>query len=72
MSRLVSRAAAAAVISFALLAGACTKTQEYAATGGVLGAGAGAIVAGATGGSPLAGAAVGGVAGAATGVILAQ
>jgi hypothetical protein len=72
MSKLAGKTVAAALLSFALLGAACTKTQEYAATGGVLGAGAGAIVAGATGGNALAGAAVGGVAGAATGVILAQ
>ena len=72
MSKVAGRTIAAALLSFTLIGAACTKTQEYAVTGGVLGAGAGAIVAGATGGSVAAGAAVGGVAGAATGAIIAQ
>jgi hypothetical protein len=73
MSKVASRAAAAALLSFALIAGAaCTKTQEYAATGGLIGAGGGALIAGATGGSVAGGAVVGGAAGAVTGAIIAQ
>jgi osmotically inducible lipoprotein OsmB len=73
MMTTMSRAAAAAFFGLALLsAGACSKTQQYAATGGVLGAGAGAIVAGATGGSVATGAVIGGAAGAVTGVVVAR
>ena len=67
------KAAMAALFGLSLVAvGACSKTQQYAATGGVLGAGAGAIVAGASGGSVAGGAVIGGAAGAVTGAIVAQ
>jgi hypothetical protein len=73
MIRTASKATAAALLGLSLLvAGACSKTQQYAATGGALGAAGGAIIGGATGGSAVGGAVIGGAAGAVTGVVLAQ
>jgi hypothetical protein len=63
----------AALLGLSLItAGACSKTQRYAATGGAIGAAGGALVAGAAGGSVAGGAVVGGAAGAVTGAIVAQ
>jgi osmotically inducible lipoprotein OsmB len=68
-----SKAAVAALFGLSLLtAGACSKTQQYAATGGVIGAAGGAAIAGASGGSVAGGAVIGGAAGAVTGAIVAQ
>ena len=57
-----------------LTVGACTRTQQYTATGAVIGAGGGALIGAAAGGggAVVAGAAIGGVAGAAAGYIIAQ
>jgi osmotically inducible lipoprotein OsmB len=67
-----SKAACAATIGLSLLAAGCSQTQRYTATGAALGAGGGAIIAGATGGSAAAGAVIGGVAGGATGWCIAK
>ena len=73
MTRTASKAAMAALLGFSLLAaGACTRTQQYAATGAGLGAAGGAVIGAATGGSALTGAVIGGTAGAVTGGVLAQ
>ncbi len=55
-----------------LSAGACTRTQQYLATGAAVGAGGGAIVAAATGGSLLGGAIVGGALGTGGGYVLSR
>jgi hypothetical protein len=73
MTRTASKAAMAALLGLSLLAtGACTRTQQYAATGAGLGAAGGAVIGAATGGNALTGAVIGGTAGAVTGVVLAQ
>ena len=71
--RRTSTAVLAALTFSSLIAlGACTKTQEYAATGGAIGAVGGAGIAAATGGSVVGGALIGGAAGAVTGAVVAQ
>ena len=68
-----SGVALALVAGFSLLAaGACTRTQKYVGTGAAVGAGSGAVVAAATGGSAVGGALIGGAVGAGTGYVLAQ
>jgi hypothetical protein len=63
----------AAVLGLGLLAsGACTRTQNYMATGGGLGAAGGAVVSAATGGSVLGGAVVGGAIGTGAGYIASR
>jgi osmotically inducible lipoprotein OsmB len=69
----IGRAGLAAILGLILLsAGACTRTQNYMATGGGLGAGGGAVVAAATGGSVLGGAIVGGAIGTGAGYIASR
>ena len=69
----VGRTALAVVLSLGLLAsGACTRTQNYMATGGGLGAAGGAVVSAATGGSVLGGAVVGGAIGTGAGYIASR
>lgn len=63
---------AALAFSSLIALGACSKTQEYAATGGALGAIGGAGVAAATGGNVVGGAVIGGAAGAVAGAVIAQ
>ena len=59
-------AAGAAIVATFALAGCGTDPGDRAASGGLLGAGAGAVIGAATG-NPAAGAAIGGVAGAVVG-----
>ena len=67
------RTALAVVLSLGLLgSGACTRTQNYMATGGGLGAAGGAVVSAATGGSLLGGAVVGGAIGTGAGYIASR
>jgi osmotically inducible lipoprotein OsmB len=64
--------ALAAVCSLSLALTACSglnRTQQRAVTGGAIGAGGGALVGAATGGSPLTGALIGGAGGAAVGAL---
>ncbi len=69
----IGKAALAAVLGLTLLAtGACTRTQNYMATGGALGAGGGAVVAAATGGTVVGGAIVGGAIGTGAGYIASR
>ncbi|HKU94115.1 MAG TPA: bacteriocin [Vineibacter sp.] len=64
----MSRNNVVALSFVALLAGACGDTWgQRAVTGGAIGAGSGAVVGAATGGSPLTGAVVGGALGAGVG-----
>jgi osmotically inducible lipoprotein OsmB len=73
MTRTIGKTVFAAFLGVSLLAaGACTRTERYAATGGAIGAGTGAVVAGATGGNVLAGAAVGGAVGAVGGAVVSK
>lgn len=73
MVRSLGKASLALVFAFTLLAsGACTRTQQYLATGAAVGAGGGAIVAAATGGSVVGGAIVGGALGTGGGYILSR
>ena len=73
MSHSAGKAALAIVFSVGLLvAGACSRTQHYMATGGGLGAAGGAVVAAATGGSALGGAVVGGAIGTGAGYIASR
>ena len=51
--------------------GACSRTGQYAATGGAIGAAGGALV-GAASGNAVEGAVIGGVGGAAVGAVVAQ
>ena len=63
------------VAAFALsltLLGGCSRTQTYMATGAGIGAGGGAIVAAATGGSALGGAIIGGALGTGGGYIASR
>ena len=59
-------AAGAAIVATLALAGCGTDPGDRAASGGLIGAGAGAVIGAATG-NPAAGAAIGGVAGAVVG-----
>ncbi len=69
----VGKIALAAVLSLGLLvSGACTRTQNYMATGGGLGAAGGAVVSAATGGSVLGGAVLGGAIGTGAGYIASR
>ncbi|MBR0653589.1 YMGG-like glycine zipper-containing protein [Plastoroseomonas arctica] len=64
--------ALAAVASLTLALPACSglnRTEQRAVTGGAIGAGGGALVGAATGGSPLTGALIGGAGGAAVGAL---
>ena len=67
------KASLAGLFALSLLStGACTRTQNYMATGGAIGAGGGAIVAAATGGSALGGAILGGAIGTGGGYIASR
>lgn len=68
MSRMIAKALVVASLGLAL-AGCGYSTGDRAASGGLLGAGAGAGVAAITGGSPLTGALIGGAAGAVGGAV---
>lgn len=73
MIQRIGRASLAAVFGLSLLAaGACSRTQQYMATGAAVGAGGGAVVAAATGGTVLGGAIVGGALGTGGGYILSR
>jgi len=73
MNGKTGKAALAGILALVLLqAGACTRTQQVMGTGAGLGAGGGAIVAAATGGSMLGGALVGGLLGTGAGYIAAR
>jgi osmotically inducible lipoprotein OsmB len=73
MPHRAGRAALAIAFSLGLFAtGACTRTQNYMATGGGLGAAGGAVVSAATGGSVLGGAVVGGAIGTGAGYIASR
>lgn len=67
------KAAAAAILSLGLVvAGGCSRTQQYLATGAALGAGGGAVVAAATGGAVVGGAIVGGALGTGAGYLASR
>lgn len=69
----IGRASLALVFGLSLLAaGACSRTQQYLATGAAVGAGGGAIVAAAVGGSVVGGAIVGGALGTGGGYVLSR
>ena len=73
MVQRIGKAVLALVFAASLLSvGACTRTQNYMATGGALGAGGGAIVAAATGGAVVGGAIVGGAIGTGAGYIMSR
>jgi hypothetical protein len=73
MFRSIGKAGLAAAFGLSLLAtGACTRTQQYLATGAAVGAGSGAIIAAATGGSAVGGALLGGALGTGGGYILSR
>jgi osmotically inducible lipoprotein OsmB len=73
MTRSAAKAALTIVFGLSLLAGgACSRTQQYMATGGGLGAAGGAVVAAATGGTVLGGAVVGGAIGTGAGYIASR
>jgi hypothetical protein len=73
MVQRIARGAFALVFAATLLSlGACTRTQNYMATGAALGAGGGAIVAAATGGGIVGGAIVGGALGTGAGYIMSR
>lgn len=73
MNRYVIKPALAAVFAASLMsAGACSRTQQYMATGGALGAGGGAVVAAATGGTVVGGAIVGGALGTGAGYVMSR
>ena len=73
MTNTGSRAFMAAILGVSLLAaGACTRTERYAATGAGVGAVGGAVIAGATGGTVLTGTAIGAGVGAVGGAVAAQ
>ncbi len=55
-----------------ILAGGCSRTQQYLATGAAIGAGGGAIVAAVAGGSVVGGAIVGGALGTGGGYIASR
>lgn len=69
----IGKASLAAVFALSLLsASACTRTQQYMATGAAVGAGGGAVVAAATGGSVVGGAILGGALGTGGGYVLSR
>ena len=73
MTKGMAKAALGLVFCASLLvSGACTRTQNYMATGGGLGAAGGAVVAAATGGGVLGGAIVGGAIGTGAGYIASR
>jgi hypothetical protein len=72
LSRIAKAALALATAITLLGAAGCSQTQQYMATGGALGAGGGALVAAATGGSALGGAVVGGAVGTGAGYIMSR
>ena len=73
MVRSIGRVCLAAALALSLLgAGACTRTQNYMATGAAVGAGGGAVVAAATGGSIVGGALIGGALGTGGGYVLSR
>jgi hypothetical protein len=73
MVRSIGKASLALVFALGLLsAGACSRTQQYMATGAAVGAGGGAIVAAAAGGSVLGGAIVGSALGTGGGYVLSR
>lgn len=73
MVQRIGRASLALVFGLSLLsAGACSRTQQYLATGAAVGAGGGAIVAAATGGSLVGGAIVGGALGTGGGYVMSR
>jgi len=55
-----------------VLAGGCSRTQQYLATGAAIGAGGGAVVAAVAGGSVIGGAIVGGALGTGGGYIASR
>jgi hypothetical protein len=72
LHRIIKTAIMALFATALLSAGACSRTQQYMATGGALGAGGGAVVAAATGGSALGGAIIGGAFGTGGGYVLSR
>lgn len=69
----IGKAASAALLLIGLAGmGGCSHTEQYLATGAALGAGGGAIVAAATGGTVLGGAIVGGALGTGAGYIMSK
>ncbi len=69
----IGKAGLAAVLACGLVAaGGCSRTQQYLATGAVIGVGGGALVAAATGGTVLGGAIVGGALGTGGGYIASR
>lgn len=73
MVQRIGKASLAAVLGFSLLgAGACSRTQQYLATGAAVGAGGGAVVAAAAGGTVLGGAIVGSALGTAGGYVMSR
>ncbi len=73
MVQSIGKVSLAAVFALSLLAtGACTRTQQYMASGGAIGAGGGAVVAATTGGTVLGGAIVGGALGTAGGYLASR
>jgi hypothetical protein len=68
----IAKAGLVALFAFSLVAGGCTRTQNFMAGGGAIGAGGGAIVAAATGGSALGGAIIGGALGTGGGYIASR
>jgi osmotically inducible lipoprotein OsmB len=69
----IGKAGVAAALALGLMAaGGCSRTQQYLATGAVLGAGGGAVVAAAAGGSVIGGAIVGGALGTGGGYIASR
>jgi osmotically inducible lipoprotein OsmB len=73
MVRRIGKAGLAAMIACGLaMAGGCSRTQQYLATGAAIGVGGGAIVAAAAGGSVIGGAIVGGALGTGGGYIASR
>lgn len=69
----IGKAGVAALFALSLLGmGACSRTQQYLATGAAIGAGGGAVVAAATGGSVVGGAIVGSALGTGGGYIASR
>ncbi len=70
---MVMRIGLVALFALSLLGmGACSRTQQYLATGAAIGVGGGAVVAAATGGSVIGGAIVGGALGTGGGYIASR
>jgi hypothetical protein len=73
MVQRIGKAAIAVAFGLSLLsAGACSRTQQYLATGAAIGVGGGALVAAAAGGSVVGGAIVGGALGTGGGYIASR